>query len=70
MCGVVLEDFIRPLSKKPISEGRASFYMKLITVVLGVIFVLLAFVVDKLTGLVQVGPWYILVYVNLSYWLN
>lgn len=54
MCGVILEDFIKPIYKKPISEARASFIMKLITVILGTIFTLLAFIVDKLGGLIQV----------------
>jgi len=54
MCGVIVEDFVRPLIKKPLSEGQASFYMKLITVFVGVLCTLLAFVVDQLGGLIQV----------------
>lgn len=54
MTGVILVDFIRPLRKKPLSEGQASFYMKIMVVVLGCIFVALAFAVDRLGGLIQV----------------
>lgn len=54
MCGVILEDFIKPAYNKPISEARASFIMKVITVLLGTICTLLAFVVDRLGGLIQV----------------
>lgn len=55
MTGVILVDFIRPLYKKPISEAKASFYMKIMVVVLGCIFVALAFAVDQLGGLIQVN---------------
>lgn len=52
--GVLFEDFIRPNFKKPISEVRASFYMKVIVAVVGTITMLLALTVDKLGGVVQV----------------
>lgn len=54
MTGVILIDFIRPLSKKPLSEAQASLYMKIMVVVLGCVFVALAFAVDQLGGLIQV----------------
>lgn len=54
MTGVILIDFIRPLCKEPLSEAKASFYMKIMVAVLGVIFVILAFVVDQLGALIQV----------------
>ncbi|KAL0276708.1 UNVERIFIED_CONTAM: hypothetical protein PYX00_004221 [Menopon gallinae] len=53
MTGVILQDFIRPLRKKPLSEERASLCMKAIVVVLGIIFVGLAIAVDKLGALIQ-----------------
>lgn len=55
MTGVILIDFIRPLCKKPLSEAQASFYMKIMVVVLGCVFVALAFAVDQLGGLIQVN---------------
>lgn len=55
MTGVILIDFIRPLLKEPLSEAKASFYMKIMVAVLGVIFVILAFVVDQLGALIQVN---------------
>lgn len=54
MSGVIFEDFIRPLAKKPIPEARASLILKINTVVLGAITLILAFVVDKLSGIIQV----------------
>lgn len=38
MTGVIFEDLIRPMFKKPISEARASFIMKIIVTVIGVVF--------------------------------
>lgn len=55
MTGVIFEDFIRPRLKKRISEARASFYMKLIVVVIGTFTVVLASIVDKLGGIIQVS---------------
>ena len=52
----MFEDFIRPNLKKPISEARASLYMKIIVVVIGTITMILATTVDKLGGVVQVAP--------------
>ncbi|KAK6622118.1 hypothetical protein RUM44_001925 [Polyplax serrata] len=53
MTGVILQDFIRPLRKKPMSEASAAFFMKIIVVVLGITLLILACVVDKLGGLIQ-----------------
>lgn len=55
MTGVILQDFIRPLRKKPMSEASAAFFMKIIVVVLGITLLILACVVDKLGGLIQVS---------------
>lgn len=52
--GVFFEDFIRPSLKRPISEARASCYMKLIVAAIGVITMILAMFVDKLAGVIQV----------------
>lgn len=53
MTGVLFEDFIRPRFKTPISEARASFYMKVIVVIIGSITIVLASLVDKLGGIIQ-----------------
>lgn len=37
MCGVIFEDLIRPAYNKPISERTASFIMKVIVVVIGML---------------------------------
>jgi len=55
MSGVILEDFIKPLRKTPISEKHASLTMKIVTVIIGVFCTLLAFVVEKLSGIIQVS---------------
>ena len=55
MTGVIFEDFIRPLYKKPISEGRASFIMKVTVFIIGIICVGLVFLVEKMNTLLQVG---------------
>jgi len=54
MAGVIFEDLIRPMTKKPISEKRASLIMKVIVVVIGTICVGLVFVVEKMGTIVQV----------------
>lgn len=54
MTGVLFEDFVRPLFRKPISEAKASFYMKVIVVIIGTVTVILATIVDKLGGIIQV----------------
>jgi len=54
MTGVIFEDLIRPMTKKPISEKCASLIMKVIVVVIGTICVGLVFVVENMGTLVQV----------------
>lgn len=54
MTGVLFEDFIRPRMTKPVPEGKASLIMKVTAVAIGVITVLLAALVDKLGGIIQV----------------
>ncbi|KAL0276709.1 UNVERIFIED_CONTAM: hypothetical protein PYX00_004222 [Menopon gallinae] len=53
MTGVVFEDFVRPLFRKPVSDAKASFYMKVIVVLIGTVTVILATIVDKLGGIIQ-----------------
>lgn len=51
---VIMVDFIKPFYKKPMTEMRESFYMKLIIVIFGIITTLSTYIVDKLGTLVQV----------------
>ncbi|KYB27604.1 Putative sodium-dependent multivitamin transporter-like Protein [Tribolium castaneum] len=53
MTGVIFEDLIKPRIKKPLSEARASFLMKVIVVIIGSICVALVFVVEKMGALIQ-----------------
>ncbi|XP_014260294.1 sodium-coupled monocarboxylate transporter 2-like isoform X2 [Cimex lectularius] len=55
LTGVILQDIIRPAVKKPISEGKASFIMKIIVVSLGAFCVAMVFVVEHLGTLIQAG---------------
>lgn len=54
MSGVIYEDMIKPCLKKPVSETGASRIMKFTVVVIGIICVALVFLVEKLSGLIQV----------------
>lgn len=53
MTGVILEDLIKPSMKKPLTEGQASFLMKVMVVIIGGICVGLVFVVEKMGALIQ-----------------
>ncbi|XP_071451825.1 sodium-coupled monocarboxylate transporter 1-like [Hetaerina americana] len=53
MSGVVYEDFISPFLNSNTSEERASFIMKIISAVLGIICVILVFIIENLEGVVQ-----------------
>ncbi|XP_011307182.1 sodium-coupled monocarboxylate transporter 1 [Fopius arisanus] len=55
MSGVIYEDMINPLLKRPLSQVAASRLMKLLVVFIGTICVGLVFLVDKLSGLIQAG---------------
>lgn len=48
MTGVIFEDLIKPRMKKPLTEGQASFLMKVIVVIIGSTCVGLVFVVEKM----------------------
>lgn len=54
MSGVIYEDMIKPLMKKPLSQVAASRVMKLMVILIGIICVALVFLVEKLSGLIQV----------------
>lgn len=54
MSGVIYEDMIKPCLRKPISNVGASRIMKVTVVIIGAICVGLVFVVEKLSGLIQV----------------
>lgn len=54
MSGVIYEDMIKPCFRKPISNVGASRIMKAIAVIIGAICVGLVFMVEKLSGLIQV----------------
>ncbi|XP_065172488.1 sodium-coupled monocarboxylate transporter 1-like [Atheta coriaria] len=53
MTGVIFEDLIKPNVKKPLTEERASFLMKVIVVIIGSICVGLVFLVEKMGALIQ-----------------
>ena len=54
MAGVIYEDMIKPWIRPPVSQVAASRTMKAIVVVAGIICVALVFLVEKLSGLIQV----------------
>lgn len=54
MTGVIFEDLIRPMAKKPISEKCASLIMKVIVVVIGTVCVGMVFVVENMGTIIQV----------------
>ncbi|KAI4465465.1 sodium-coupled monocarboxylate transporter [Holotrichia oblita] len=53
MTGVIFEDLIKPYVKRPLSEAKASFLMKIIVVIIGTICVAMVFVVEKMGALIQ-----------------
>jgi len=61
MSGVIYEDMIKPCLHKPISNVGASRIMKATVVIIGAICVGLVFMVEKLSGLIQV---------NINVWLG
>ncbi|XP_017848100.1 sodium-coupled monocarboxylate transporter 1 isoform X1 [Drosophila busckii] len=48
MAAVILEDYIKPLSSKPLSNKQTALIMRLCTVIIGVISVALVFVVERM----------------------
>lgn len=55
MTGVIFQDLVRPCLKRSISEGRASFIMKIIVFIIGCICVGAVFLVEKMGTLIQAG---------------
>ncbi|KAJ4443728.1 hypothetical protein ANN_05505 [Periplaneta americana] len=55
MTGVIFEDLIRPVIKRPISEAYASLIMKVIVALIGTICVGMVFLVEHMGTLVQAG---------------
>ena len=54
MSGVIYEDMVKPWLRVSLSEVAASRVMKLTVVLTGTLCVTLVFLVEKLTGLIQV----------------
>ncbi|EDV42912.2 uncharacterized protein Dana_GF16785 [Drosophila ananassae] len=48
LAAVFLEDYIRPLAKKPLTEHQIAITMRLCTVIIGVLSVALVFVVERM----------------------
>lgn len=55
MCGVIFEDFLRPVFKEPISELKASWIMKCVVLIIGAMCVGLVFLVEHLGAIIQAG---------------
>ncbi|CAD6208628.1 GSCOCG00010605001-RA-CDS [Cotesia congregata] len=55
MSGVIYEDMIKPLMKKPLSQVAASRVMKFMVIFIGIICVALVFLAEKLSSLIQAG---------------
>lgn len=53
MTGVMFQDLIKPTLSKPLTEGQASFLMKVIVMIVGTICVGLVFLVEKMGALIQ-----------------
>ncbi|XP_059477403.1 sodium-coupled monocarboxylate transporter 1-like [Neocloeon triangulifer] len=53
--GVLYEDFVKPSVKKPWSEAKASFLMKVVVAVVGSICVALVFLVERMGAIIQVA---------------
>lgn len=55
MSGVIYEDMIKPWLRISLSEVAASRVMKLTVLLMGTVCVTLVYLVEKLSGLIQVG---------------
>lgn len=53
MSAVVLEDFVKPFVKKPLSEQATNWVMRSVVVVIGVICVFMVYVVEKMGTVLQ-----------------
>ncbi|XP_075224865.1 sodium-coupled monocarboxylate transporter 1-like isoform X2 [Lycorma delicatula] len=55
VAGTIYEDFVMMFCAKRHTDARASFIMKVIVVILGLICVFMVFIIEKLGGLVQMA---------------
>lgn len=53
MSAVVLEDFVKPFVKKPLTENMINWIMRSVVVVIGVICVFMVYVVEKMGTVLQ-----------------
>lgn len=53
MSAVVLEDFVKPFVKKPLSEKATNWVMRSVVVVIGVLCVFMVYVVEKMGTVLQ-----------------
>lgn len=72
MSGVIYEDMIKPWLRIPLSEIAVSRLMKLTVVLTGILCVTLVFLVEKLSGLIQVHLQTLLLFYHiiLNYFKN
>lgn len=54
VAGIILIDFIRPLWKRPISDAKETFLMKIIVCIYGSILIAAMYLVDEIGNLLQV----------------
>lgn len=67
MVGIIYEDMIKPLVKKPLTERVASGILKIMVVIIGVICVGCVFLVSKLSSIIHVN---IIILINYSIMIN
>ena len=53
MSAVVLEDFVKPFVKKPLTEQQINWIMRSVVIVLGVICVCMVHIVEKMGTVLQ-----------------
>lgn len=53
MSAVVLEDFVKPYVKKPLTESQVNWVMRSVVVVIGVICVGMVYIVEKMGTVLQ-----------------
>lgn len=53
MSAVVLEDFVKPFAKKPLSERAVNWVMRSVVVVIGVVCVCMVYIVEKMGTVLQ-----------------
>jgi Na+/proline symporter len=53
MSAVVLEDFVKPFAKKPLTEREVNWVMRSVVVVIGVVCVCMVYIVEKMGTVLQ-----------------